>query len=107
MDISSIQSALQSVQDSTLTGSALLTNKTKTNGEDFSSIFNAMVDSLNETNDLQNAAEEEEIRFALGESENTHDLLIAQTKANVALQFTVAVRDKMLEAYKEIMQMQI
>lgn len=107
MDISSIQNALQSVQDSTLTSSALLTNKTKTNGEDFSSIFNAMVDSLNETNDLQNAAEEEEIRFALGESENTHDLLIAQTKANVALQFTVAVRDKMLEAYKEIMQMQI
>ncbi len=107
MDIASIQSALQSVQNSTLTSSSLFTDKMETNGEDFSSIFNAMIDSLNETNDLQNAAEEEEIRFALGESENTHDLLIAQTKANVALQFTVAVRDKMLEAYREIMQMQI
>lgn len=106
MDISSIQSALQSVQNNTLSSSSLL-NTTEIKGEDFSSVFNAIIDSLNETNDLQNAAEEEEIRFALGEAENTHDLLIAQTKANVALQYTVAVRNKMIEAYKEIMQMQI
>ena len=31
----------------------------------------------------------------------------AQTKANTALQYTVAVRDKLLEAYQQIMQMQI
>ena len=60
-----------------------------------------------ETNSLQNKAEEEEIQFALGESENTHDLLIAQTKATVALQYTVAVRDKMIDAYKELMQMSV
>jgi len=34
-------------------------------------------------------------------------LLIAQTKATVALQYTVAVRDKLIESYREIMQMQI
>ena len=62
---------------------------------------------LNETNDLQNAAETEEIKFALGYSENTHDLAIAQEKANIAIQYTVAVRDKILDAYKEIMNMQI
>ena len=62
---------------------------------------------LDETNELQNTAESLEIQFALGQSSNTHDLLIAQTKASVALQYTVAVRNKMLDAYKEIMQMQI
>ena len=47
------------------------------------------------------------IQFAMGQSENTHDLLIAQSKANISLQYTAAVRDKLLEAYREIMQMQI
>ena len=47
------------------------------------------------------------IQFAMGQSENTHDLLVAQSKANIALQYTVAVKDKLQEAYREIMQMQI
>lgn len=74
---------------------------------DFSSILDSMIGAIDETNDLQNYAESAEIQFALGQSENTHDLLIAQTKATVALQYTVAVRDKLIEAYKEIMNMQI
>ena len=51
--------------------------------------------------------ENEEIKWALGESENTHDLAIALQKASTSLQYTVAIRDKVLEAYKEIMAMQI
>ena len=74
---------------------------------DFSSILDSMINSLNETNILQNQAEASAIQFALGESDNMHDLLIAQTKANTALQYTVAVRDKLIEAYQQIMQMQI
>lgn len=73
----------------------------------FSAVFNSMLGAMEETNDLQNKAEEEEIRFALGYSENTHDLTVATSKAQIALQYTVAVRDKIIEAYKEIMQMQI
>ena len=74
---------------------------------DFSSILDSMLNSVNETNTLQNQAEAAAIQFALGESDNTHDLLIAQTKANTALQYTVAVRDRLIEAYQQIMQMQI
>ena len=74
---------------------------------DFSSILNSMLNTLDETNTLQNQAEASAIQFALGESDNMHDLLVAQTKANTALQYTVAVRDKMIEAYQQIMQMQI
>lgn len=73
----------------------------------FDSILSAMMQSVDETNDLQNKAESEEIRFALGEADNTHDLLIAETKANIALQYTVAVRDKLVDGYKELMQMSI
>lgn len=63
--------------------------------------------SLNTTNAYLSDAENEKIRWALGETENTHELSIALQKASTALQYTVAVRDKFLEAYREIMQMQI
>lgn len=74
---------------------------------DFSSILDSMMNAVDETNTLQNQAEAAEIQFALGQSDNTHDLLVAQTKANVSLQYTVAVRDRLIEAYQQIMQMQI
>ena len=54
------------------------TDDNKTNS--FDSILSAMMQSVDETNDLQNKAESEEIRFALGESDNTHDLLIWGSK---------------------------
>lgn len=73
----------------------------------FSDVLSAMMSSIDETNDLQNSAEQESIRFALGESENSHDLAAAQSKALTAIQYTFAVRDKVIDAYKEIMQMQI
>jgi len=74
---------------------------------DFSTILDSMMNAVDETNTLQNQAEAAEIQFALGQSDNTHDLLVAQTKANVSLQYTVAVRDRLIEAYQQIMQMQI
>ena len=62
---------------------------------------------IKETNQLSNEAEVEEINFALGYSDNTHDLQIAQEKANIALQYTIAVRDRFLESYQSIMNMQM
>ena len=77
------------------------------NDESFSSVLSSIMGHLDETNELQNLAEKEEIKFALGESDNTHDLLIAEAKASVALQYTVAVRDKLVDGYKELMQMSV
>lgn len=75
--------------------------------DSFQSVLDAAVNMLNETNDLENDATTAEIEFALGLAENPHDMQNAAKKALTALQYTTAVRDKMLEAYKEIMNMQI
>ena len=75
--------------------------------QSFESLFKSALSNINETNDLLNKSEEEEIKFALGISENTHDLAIAAAKASTALSYTVALRDKFIDAYKEIMQIQI
>ena len=73
----------------------------------FSNILNLAIDNINLTNSYLSDMENEELKFALGETDNTHDLLIAMNKASTALQYTVAVRDKFMESYKELMNMQI
>jgi len=79
----------------------------KTDGTLFDSLLNTAIDNIKTTNSYLSDAENEEIKFALGETENTHDLTIALQKASTALQYTVAIRDKVMEAYRELMQMQI
>lgn len=73
----------------------------------FGSILNAAISNINDTNNCISDWENEEMKWAMGISENTHDLTIAIGKAETALQYTVAVRDKLLSAYNEIMQIQI
>ncbi len=73
----------------------------------FSNILGSAMDGINTTNGYLSDAENERIKLALGETENAHDLTIALSKASTALQYTIAVRDKFLEAYKEIMQMNV
>lgn len=73
----------------------------------FEAIFDAAKNMLTETSDLQNNAHTELIKFALGDAENPHDLMIAEQKAALALQYTVAVRDRFVQSYQTIMNMQI
>ncbi|MCM1086775.1 MAG: flagellar hook-basal body complex protein FliE [Muribaculaceae bacterium] len=73
----------------------------------FGNLLNTAIENINTTNAYLSDAEDEEIKWALGETENTHDLSVALMKASTALQYTVAIRDKLLESYKELMQMQI
>ncbi len=104
MDISNINAISSDGMDSVFNNTSL--TKTK-NTDSFSDVLLAAMNSVGETNSLQNLAEQAEVQFALGESDNTHDLLVAESKASVALQYTVAVRDKIIDAYKELMQMSI
>lgn len=91
-----------------LRGTLLDLDQTKeTTGTLFDAVLNTAIDNIKTTNSYLSDAEDENIKFALGETENTHDLMIALQKASTALQYTVAIRDRLLDAYKEIMQMQI
>lgn len=72
----------------------------------FENLFQAAVGMVKETNDYTNAAEEAETSYALGLTDSTHDLQVAQQKANLSLQYTVAVRNGVLDAYKELMNLQ-
>lgn len=104
MDISS----LLNVSSSAVAEAAKnVSTKGRQTDESFTTMFNSMLSNLGETNSLLKAEEEEEMKFALGISENTHDLSIAAAKASTALSYTVALRDRFMDAYKELMQIQI
>ncbi len=72
----------------------------------FDGLLKSAMDMIKETNDYSNEAAEAELAYAMGITENTHDLQVAQMKANISLQYTIAVRNAVIEAYKEIMQLQ-
>ncbi len=75
--------------------------------EGFASFLDSAMSNLKETNALIHDSDEEKIKFAMGLSENTHDLSIAAAKASTALSYTVALRDRFIEAYRELMQIQV
>lgn len=104
MDISS----LYNLGASAIQGAASTGKIEQVNSESgFSQVYQAALGLLNETSQLENTAQNEELKWAMGLTENAHDLTIAQGKASAALTYTIAVRDKVLEAYKEIMNMQM
>lgn len=72
----------------------------------FEDIFQSALSMVNDTNQLTHDAEKAEISYALGLTNSTHDLQVAQEKANIALQYTLSVRNAVIESYKEIMNIQ-
>jgi flagellar hook-basal body complex protein FliE len=63
--------------------------------------------AINNVNDLQNISNNLTNDLAAGKTDNIHEVMIAGEKADLALQFTMQIRNKVLDAYNEIMRMQI
>lgn len=107
MDVYSATQALGSDYIDKVTNAvkSVSSNQAATDKDTFDSVYNSVVGLLNDTNKYIQDASQAEIDFSLGNLTSTHELSVYQQKANLALQYTVAIRDKALEAYKEIMNM--
>lgn len=62
-------------------------------------------DALKQVNDLQTEADDLARKLATGEISDVHTVMIASEKATLALELTVQIRNKVIEAYQEIMRM--
>ncbi|QQK80257.1 flagellar hook-basal body complex protein FliE [Salicibibacter cibi] len=69
------------------------------------SFGNRLNEALQNVQNHQEASEEKTGQLLTGEVENLHDVFIASEKAGVALQATVEVRDKVIDAYDSVMRM--
>lgn len=68
---------------------------------------NYLHDALKEVDGLQKEAQLSAQKLITGGEEYLHNTIISYEKANLALQLTIEVRNKLLDAYQEIMRMQM
>lgn len=73
-------------------------------GQTFGEMLSASIGKVNAMQTEANVAME---KLASGESQNLHETLLAVEKAEIAFKTMNQVRSKVIEAYREIMKMQI
>lgn len=92
-------------QTNTLNRSSGIGEVTSTSGTDFAQLLKGAIDNVNE---MQQTSDTLKTNFELGDrSVSLADVMISSQKAGIALEAAVQVRNKMVEAYKTIMQMQL
>ncbi len=70
--------------------------------------FSDMLSSaLQEVNNLQSRADDMSAKLVLGQDVDVHDAVVATEEASLAFQYTMQVRNKLIEAYQEVMRMQV
>lgn len=73
-------------------------------GADFSAMLK---DALKDVNDAQLQADDAVQKVLNGETKDIHSTMIALQKADVSLKMMLEVRNKMMDAYQEIMRTSI
>lgn len=92
--------ALQSISNSTPTAKTTPFEAQ----EDFKSYLKGALDNLSETQAQSNNATQSLMN---GNMDNLHQVMITAEKASVTMQTTLEIRNKVVEAYQEIMRMQV
>ena len=68
---------------------------------------NLLTQSLERLDAVRSTSDDLAVKAATGDLQDVHDYMIASSEASVATELTVAVRNKAVEAFTEIMRMQV
>lgn len=79
-------------------------NSEKQQGTSFADIYQDMINNVKET---QAVADQDSLDLAMGNVDDLHTVMINAQKAEFALNLTVAVTNKVVNAYNEIVKMNI
>ncbi|MCM2674742.1 flagellar hook-basal body complex protein FliE [Alkalicoccobacillus plakortidis] len=101
MDPISLQSPFKPIQ------TAKLQSEPISSGEAQESFKSLLSHALSEVNSMQNESSKKTEDLALGKPVELHDVMITGQKASVSLQATIEIRNKVVEAYQEMMRMQV
>jgi flagellar hook-basal body complex protein FliE len=103
MNISGIQGEMQSMMLEASNSTAPATSQKVS--ADFGQLLNS---AINNVNSLQKASSDLQTRFDRGdENVSLSDVMIAKNKSSVAFDATIQVRNKLVESYKELMNMPV
>jgi flagellar hook-basal body complex protein FliE len=64
-------------------------------------------DAISTVNNLQKQSDQEIQKIMTGESQDLHTTVIAMQKADISFQMMMQVRNKIVQAYQEIMRTQV
>ncbi|MDQ0214305.1 flagellar hook-basal body complex protein FliE [Oikeobacillus pervagus] len=73
-------------------------------GQKFASMLKDSIEKLNES---QTQSDQMTEKLARGEKVDLHQVMITAQKASISLQLAVEIRNKAVEAYQEMMRMQV
>lgn len=93
-----------SLLQATLPAAAASKPQAAPEGTSFQQFFS---EALGEVNQLQLQSQQASLKLAAGQIQDLAEVTIAAEKASVALQLTMQVRNKAVDAYQEIMRMQV
>ncbi|MCG8514353.1 MAG: flagellar hook-basal body complex protein FliE [Halanaerobiales bacterium] len=79
----------------------------KVDPENSLSFVDLLKDKIMEANNLKLEADQLTTDFVLGKTDNIHQIPIATEEARIALSLISAVQNKVVEAYKQVMRMQL
>ena len=96
---------IQGIQSALTNGSeSLLSNTQEKSDQGFAAYLKNSFDEVNKS--LQ-SADKLATDLAVGKNENLHEAMIGMEKAEASFKLLVQVRNRALEAYHEIMRMQV
>lgn len=76
----------------------------KAGGPGFQNLLNDLISNVKEA---ESAVRQDMVNLALGDTDALHNIMINSAKADLAVQTLVAVRNKALEAYNELMRISL
>lgn len=64
-------------------------------------------DALGQVQEAQVASDRAMEKLAVGDARSIHEVMVAMEEADISMRMVVQIRNKLVDAYKEMMQMQV
>jgi len=90
-----------------LQAKSTISTPTNTPFEAQKNFASVLKDSIEKINEAQNQSDVMTEKLARGENVDLHQVMIASQKASITMSATIEVRNKVIEAYQEVMRMQV
>lgn len=76
-------------------------------GESSTGFADIFADAVSQTNQAQINADRAALDLQTGKAENLHEVMLSMEEADISMRLLVQMRNKALDAYQEIMRMQV
>ncbi len=86
---------------------SLFSEATTRNSANNTGFADMLVDAVSQTNKAQLDADKAAVALQTGKAENLHEVMLSMEEADISMRLLVQMRNKALDAYQEVMRMQV